>query len=698
MPRLREIFPLIAIVSVVLVRGEIYFAIWLREEGLDVAHASQSIRGVLLFAVTFIVCNRAGSGSSMMPRGSECFLLKQPITITARRGDMPHPRGSSMNRRIEMIQSLFRASHSRNRHQREFVGLFLTLLLAIVMLSAGELNAQFVDFEINPITGNPWVEGDIVTDQYEASHGLIFSYSINGVPSGPGEGPMIVEVGGTDASGFCAFQNGSFYPDECLGVGTANRDNINYSVYPPTDPLDDIKCFFITDNVCGQGMITDFVLRITYTDAIECFQLSGRLLDTDTHSQGGGTNPWSEGWTVDAYGTVNGNPDTFLDTTGNIGVPTGSAGGDGSVQPFSIDVTGDGTPIDYIEISFTGGPAQNVNWGQIGLGFDNFNPCSIGASCSTENPIIECGSATTSDEFTLTFDVVNNSGFDVTKLVIPGLVGGVTVSPNIIDVFIPDDETLFGVQLFLNGGNAGDIVCIPVGLLAKDATGELFECCGTEVCVELPACCMDISGELFSLDLEGNLIYDFSVTNFSGDAPILAEHLFMSVISPPGAFFAEEWHALNGLLDGAPAQPLSTVIYGAVPGDTICFQVTIHDATLSECCGIVHCVDTLPFTSPPPEFLRGDANSDGAFDISDVVGSLDYLFQGQSVPCLVALDSNDDETVDIGDTIFSLEALFGGGPSPWPPYQQCGVDETSGNLGCEYFPACEGNDSGPQGG
>ena len=74
MPRLREIFPLIAIVSVVLVRGEIYFAIWLREEGLDVAHSSPSIRGVLLFALTFIVCNRAGSGSAIgMPRKYDLF-------------------------------------------------------------------------------------------------------------------------------------------------------------------------------------------------------------------------------------------------------------------------------------------------------------------------------------------------------------------------------------------------------------------------------------------------------------------------------------------------------------------------------------------------------------------------------------------------------------------------------------------------
>jgi hypothetical protein len=422
------------------------------------------------------------------------------------------------------------------------------------------------------------------------------------------------------------------------------------------------------------------------------------------------------------------------------------------------------------------------------------NACS---GCSTENATILCGSATTGDEFTVTFDVVNNSGFDVTKLVIPGLVGGVTVSPNIIDLAVPlpDGDTLTGVQLFLNGGFAGDIVCIPVGLLAKDATGALFECCGTEVCVELPACCMDISEESITFDAAtGDPQYTFTVTNLGGLAPTVAGHLFMSVISPPGVTISNEWHDLGTLMDGDQIT-LSTTISGAQPGAEICFQITMHDATLNECCGIVHCItipggDTepcvlvegctlsedfdgdgvpdveifwsppiadcclemtvyldgveymsvdpnagsaqilstidnlssmsgtwclrcfdpavgdfveqgccvIPFAPPPPEFLRGDANSDGAFDISDVIGSLGYLFQGHSVPCLVALDSNDDETVDIGDTIFSLEALFGGGPSPWPPYQQCGVDETSGNLGCEYFPACEGNDSGPQGG
>ncbi len=417
------------------------------------------------------------------------------------------------------------------------------------------------------------------------------------------------------------------------------------------------------------------------------------------------------------------------------------------------------------------------------------------STCAVENPTILCGSATSSDEFTVTFDVVNNSGFDVTKLVIPGLVGGVSVSPNIIDLAVPlpNGDTLTGVQIFLNGGIAGDIVCIPVGLLAKDDDGNLFECCGTEVCVELPACCMDISEESITIDAaNGDAEYTFTVTNLGG---FVAGHLFMNVISPPGATISNEWHDLGTLNVGGQIT-LSTIISGAQPGDEICFQITMHDATLNECCGIVHCITipgggtepcvlvegctlgedfdsdgvldveifwnpakaavcclemtvfldgvkymsvdpnagsaqilssidnlgsmsgtwclhcfdpavgefveqgccVIPFAPPPPEFLRGDANSDGAFDISDVISSLDYLFQGQSVPCLVALDSNDDETVDIGDTIYSLEALFGGGPSPWPPYQQCGVDETSGNLGCEYFPACEGNDNGPQGG
>jgi hypothetical protein len=421
--------------------------------------------------------------------------------------------------------------------------------------------------------------------------------------------------------------------------------------------------------------------------------------------------------------------------------------------------------------------------------------CEAGTSCAIENATILCGwEADTSAHYSVTFDVVNNSGFTVTQLVIPGLVNGVSVSPNVIFLDPPllDNDIATGIQIELTGGAAGDIVCIPVGLMAKDATGNLFQCCGTEVCVELPGCCMAIGEESITVDAADNFVYNFTITNLAGDAPLVAEHLFIDVLSPPGVSVSEEWLPLNGLGDGQSIA-LSTTFIGATTGMFICLQISMHDATLAECCGIVHCgtipddpnapclivegcsiiddidadgvedgyiawastgpeccqnldvlhdgiyymsVDilqgqvfipsstgglssmagtwcltcpeggvtvelgccVLPFTAPPPEFLRGDANSDGAFDISDVVSGLGYLFQGQSVPCLVALDSNDDETVDISDSIYSLEALFGGGPAPWPPYQQCGVDQTPGSLGCESFPACDENDSSPNGG
>lgn len=410
---------------------------------------------------------------------------------------------------------------------------------------------------------------------------------------------------------------------------------------------------------------------------------------------------------------------------------------------------------------------------------------NCGTSCRTENATILCGSETNSGDFTLTFDVVNDSGFEVHKLLIPGLVGGIGVSPNIIDMVPPlaNGDTATGIQLTLTGGNAGDFVCIPMSLMSKDDAGELFECCGTEVCIEIPPCCLSITGETITLDADGNSVYTFTVTNLAGEAPAVADHLFMDVISPAGVTITDEWQALPSLGDGSSTQ-LSTVIIGAQPGQEICFQITIHDATLNECCGIVHCItmpgegpgpgpcipsllckplgdanadgvlDVLlswpvpntddccpgdliilsngnvvgsanpfagsvtvdcidgqyciacnaadgtlqiqaccdvtctPLLPPPVEFLRGDSNSDGSFDIADVVQTLNFLFASEAVPCLVALDANDDDFVDIADGIYSLEALFGGGPSPWPPYQTCGTDGTPGDLDCEDFPAC----------
>ena len=104
--------------------------------------------------------------------------------------------------------------------------------------------------------------------------------------------------------------------------------------------------------------------------------------------------------------------------------------------------------------------------------------------------------------------------------------------------------------------------------------------------------CMAISQEGISLDAAGNFEYSFTLTNSSGEAPVVAEHLFIDVLSPLGVSVSEEWLPLNGLGDGQSIA-LSTTFIGATTGMFICLQISMHDATFAECCGLVHC-GTIP--------------------------------------------------------------------------------------------------------
>ena len=88
----------------------------------------------------------------------------------------------------------------------------------------------------------------------------------------------------------------------------------------------------------------------------------------------------------------------------------------------------------------------------------------------------------------------------------------------------------------------------------------------------------------------------------------------------------------------------------------------------------------------PERFKRGDVNSDGTLDISDAIGTLNYLFQNLPVVCLDAVDSNDDGAVDISDAISVLNYIFAGGPPPAAPGpSECGVDTTDDALDCPGY-------------
>jgi spore coat protein CotH len=89
----------------------------------------------------------------------------------------------------------------------------------------------------------------------------------------------------------------------------------------------------------------------------------------------------------------------------------------------------------------------------------------------------------------------------------------------------------------------------------------------------------------------------------------------------------------------------------------------------------------IPYVGRP--FIRGDADRNGAIDVTDAKDILEYLFgPPQEDACSDRLDGNDDGEVNISDPIFLLFYLFEGGPEPASPFPGPGVDPTGDGLLC----------------
>ena len=91
----------------------------------------------------------------------------------------------------------------------------------------------------------------------------------------------------------------------------------------------------------------------------------------------------------------------------------------------------------------------------------------------------------------------------------------------------------------------------------------------------------------------------------------------------------------------------------------------------------------------PPEdwFRRGDANDDGAFDMSDAIVILNCVFQNKLCSwCVDAMDANDDGELDMSDAVYLINWRFRHGEAPPAPFPVCGEDTTEDeNIGCAYL-------------
>jgi hypothetical protein len=93
---------------------------------------------------------------------------------------------------------------------------------------------------------------------------------------------------------------------------------------------------------------------------------------------------------------------------------------------------------------------------------------------------------------------------------------------------------------------------------------------------------------------------------------------------------------------------------------------------------ISHALESFERLGPRAPFLRGDADANGAVDITDAVSTLNFLFLGGTRPgCEDAADSNDDGELNISDGIHTLGFLFlGSEPPPFPGPDAAGFDGT----------------------
>jgi len=147
------------------------------------------------------------------------------------------------------------------------------------------------------------------------------------------------------------------------------------------------------------------------------------------------------------------------------------------------------------------------------------------------------------------------------------------------------------------------------------------------------------------------------------------------------------WHNTSTLFVGTTTYAqIRTFEFEDIPvlrGDVIRFRA---NARGQDGCDWGHVAASITLR---PVFQRGDANDDGAFDVSDAVHVLAVLFLGEEPPpCLDSADTDDSGVVDLTDAVGVLQFLFLTGLPPAAPFLSCGPDPTADELPCSTTGPC----------
>ncbi|MGE3166585.1 MAG: putative Ig domain-containing protein [Planctomycetota bacterium] len=252
---------------------------------------------------------------------------------------------------------------------------------------------------------------------------------------------------------------------------------------------------------------------------------------------------------------------------------------------------------DSTFIAASGGPSMETSLGTLVLIPEVF--ASSDCAAITDVEVLCDLTDPTGTTFVVNMTVTNDSGVPVTNIVIPptSTVPGapVVASPNVFPQSPPlANGASATVTFVITNGTGGTQACFRLGLL--DSNFE--DCCGTEFCVDLPDCgCVQVSNASVVCDPlnPGQYTYQFTLTNVS---PFTLENAFLLGALPAGVSFAPSAFSFSPVPPGGSVT-LSTQVVGGVPGQVLCFQISVHDATLQDCCAIDRCI-TLPPCGPTP--------------------------------------------------------------------------------------------------
>lgn len=201
-----------------------------------------------------------------------------------------------------------------------------------------------------------------------------------------------------------------------------------------------------------------------------------------------------------------------------------------------------------------------------------------------------------SGSYTYTFSITNNSGGDVTKILLTPPSGSGLVLSN---------QTLLLATPLPNGNsttvtlNIGSIKletspCVLVTLVTKDGS-----CCTVKFCPSLPSCCATATSK-FECDPKGNYTGTFTIVNTSSKT-IVNIYLY----PPAGVTMSQTYFAVS-LTPGQSFTTPQLTITGTKPGK-FCFRVSMHTKEMKDCCEVEFCIElpkcatsSATLRSPPP--------------------------------------------------------------------------------------------------